>query len=332
VKSIVIIGGGFCGVFCAKELDSDKYNVTLIDPRDAFENKPYIYKLLTDKSHTVSVPYTEIFSNVKHIKGKATRVEKDCVVVNDGNTYSYDFLVIATGSITPIRLLSYPRDRVAVIESVKGVETIREKIKDVNSIGVVGGGFTGVEVTGELMGNKFSLNLVHSHNRLMERLPVSVSDYIHRVFKKGNVKIFTNTRVESFDGKNVFLQNKKSFRCDFLIWCAGIKARYPALFFEPEVNGFQQKNFPRIFFGGDALPIDFEKNGKNGVLHGKLIGKSIKRIIRGKPALPLRFEKKPMIESIGRKYGVLVWGPLVIKGRLAGWLKRITDKLIIWSV
>jgi NADH dehydrogenase len=104
-QRVVIVGGGFGGLSCARALDGADVDVLLLDVRNYHLFTPLLYQVATallDPSD-IAYPFRTVFrrsSNVRFRQARVTGVDFDArtVTVSAGDTIAYDTLVLATGS------------------------------------------------------------------------------------------------------------------------------------------------------------------------------------------------------------------------------------------
>jgi NADH:ubiquinone reductase (H+-translocating) len=168
---VVIIGGGFGGLYAARALRNAPVRVTLIDRRNYHLFQPLLYQVATAalSPADIAAPIrqvlrkqenTEIFlAEVTNICVKHRRVE-----VADGRTAEYDYLILAAGSVDQYFGHDEWRRIAPGLKSVDDATKIRrrfllafeaaeqepdpEKQAALLTFVVVGGGATGVEMAG----------------------------------------------------------------------------------------------------------------------------------------------------------------------------------------
>ncbi len=101
---VVIIGGGFGGLYAAKTLANTNVNVTLIDKRNFHLFQPLLYQVATGtlSPADISAPLRSVFRNSKNTQvllGEVTDIDpKGQKVFLGGEVVQYDTLVLATGA------------------------------------------------------------------------------------------------------------------------------------------------------------------------------------------------------------------------------------------
>ena len=172
-KHVVILGGGFAGLYAAKALGRRDLRVTVIDRQNHHLFQPMLYQVATAalSPGDIASPIRSIlrnFPNTETILGDAVAIDTTAkkVSLKDGSTVGYDYLIVATGA----RHSYFGKDqweRLAPgLKSIEDAEEIRRRIlmafekaerepdpvkrQGLLTFVVVGAGPTGVEVAGAL--------------------------------------------------------------------------------------------------------------------------------------------------------------------------------------
>ena len=103
---VVIVGGGFAGLGCAKVLAGEKgVRVTLLDRHNYHQFQPLLYQVATAELSTTDIarPLRAIFHKdetvaVKQLTVTAVDPATRTVTTSDGQTFTGDYLVLAAGS------------------------------------------------------------------------------------------------------------------------------------------------------------------------------------------------------------------------------------------
>lgn len=204
MKQIVIIGGGFGGVSCAKELlkkirrKNLQANVTLISEHNYFLFTPMLHEVATGglSRENIIVPINTIFHNqsFSFIKEKVKEIDmKQKQIICSSCCISYDVLILATGSkahffsipgaeehTVPLRTLQNAhaiRNRViAQLEKAVIIENEAKRKKEL-TFAIIGGGPTGVELAGEL--SEFIDEFVKSYEEKIKKEEITIL-LVHR--------------------------------------------------------------------------------------------------------------------------------------------------------
>jgi NADH dehydrogenase len=170
---VVIVGGGFAGLYAAQGLADAAVQITLIDRQNHHLFQPMLYQVATAalSSNDIASPIRSILRNQRNtevILGEVAGIQatERRVLTSDGSTLNYDYLILATGA----RHSYFGRDDwepfAPGLKSLEDAEEIRRRVllsferaeRETDPVKrhghltfvVVGGGPTGVEVAGAL--------------------------------------------------------------------------------------------------------------------------------------------------------------------------------------
>ena len=170
---VVIVGGGFGGLYAAKSLKNAPVRVTLIDKRNFHLFQPLLYQVATGTLSPADIasPLRVILSKHKNTQVLLDKVvdidpEAKKVHLEDREALSYDALVVATGvshhyfgndqwqedapGLKTVEDALEMRRRIFMAFEAAEKETDPEKRKALLTFVVVGGGPTGVELAGAI--------------------------------------------------------------------------------------------------------------------------------------------------------------------------------------
>jgi len=121
------------------------------------------------------------------------------VRIDDGSTYAYDALLLATGSRP--RKLSVPGtdlDGIHYVRSVEDVEALRAAMEHGRRLVVIGGGYIGLEVAATCRQLGFEVTVLESSGRLMQRVVChETSEFFAEEHSRRGVRIHCNAQVTS---------------------------------------------------------------------------------------------------------------------------------------
>lgn len=171
-KHIVIVGGGFGGLFAARRLARSNYRVTLMDRRNFHTFQPLLYQVATGSLTTgdIATPYRLVLrgqDNIDPVLAEARDVDTQRrVVIHDGGEVPYDTLIVATGvqhsyfgkeqwsqTAPGLKTLEHALDiRRRIFSALERAETEEDPARRQAAMTfvVVGAGPTGVELAGAI--------------------------------------------------------------------------------------------------------------------------------------------------------------------------------------
>ncbi len=261
-KRIIIIGAGFAGLKLARKLGNSKYQVVVIDSQNFHQFQPLFYQVATSgiEPSSISFPIRKVFQKHSNLHFRnLTLLEIDStsnqIITNAGNL-RYDYLVIATGVNTnyfgnvdiqqnaiPMKSTAeaiHLRNRIlGSIENAILTENKKEQEK-LLSIAIVGGGPTGVELSGaiaemrsfvlqkdypELDFSLMKIRLYEAGPRLLNGMSELAGKKALEFLRKLNVEVHLNTLIKDYDSENVILGDGTTIKSKNLIWSAGVSGR-----------------------------------------------------------------------------------------------------------
>ena len=262
---LVIIGAGFGGLQLARKLRNKAgFDITLIDKVNHHQFQPLFYQVATaglDASN-ISFPLRKIFHKSKNIKIRLGEVKQilaaeNKLVTDFGDVY-FDKLVIATGADTNFfnntQIAAHALPMKSTIEALnlrykilQNFEKATElqgsvSIEGYLNVCIVGGGATGVELSGaiaemkkfvlhkdfpELDFSKMNIYLFEGTAKTLEMMQPKSSDRSMKYLQKLGVTLKTNTKVISYNGYKLVTNFNEEIKTKLVIWAAGIKGNIP---------------------------------------------------------------------------------------------------------
>jgi NADH dehydrogenase len=262
---VVIAGAGFGGLKLARQLNNKPgFETILVDRFNYHQFQPLFYQVATaglDASN-ISFPLRKVFQKSKNTRIRLAEL-KEVVpaankIITDAEEISYDVLVLATGADTnffgnaKLSENAFPMKstvealqlRYRLLHNLEESLTIKDEteLQRRMNIVVVGGGPTGVEVSGalaemkkyilpkeypELDFSKMNIYLLEGAAKTLAAMSDKSAAQSQKYLKKLGVTVMTNTLVKDYDGKNVSLQDGKTIATNTVIWAAGIKGNVP---------------------------------------------------------------------------------------------------------
>lgn len=371
-KRVVIIGGGFAGLELSKKLDRRHYQVVLIDKNNYHQFQPLFYQVATGsmESGSISYPHRKTFQkfqgfHYRMCKAEQVLPEQKIIKTNIGDI-TYDYLVIATGCDTnyfgnnSLKHTTYPLKSISeslllrnrIFLSFEEAMSIKDEqlLSDTLNFVVVGGGATGVELSGALADmrkstlpkdypeidfNKMQIHLVDGSPRLLAGMSESASANAAKELSKRGVIIYHNVFVTSYENSVIKMSNGQELRSRNVFWVAGVTPNGLNGMKEDAynrgrivVNEYNQvKGYEDIFAIGDTALLISEQSPKGhpqvaqvALQMAKNLGKNLNGKISNKSPQKFIYKDKGSLATIGKNAAVADLGKFRFSGFFAWWL------------
>ncbi len=262
---VVIVGAGFGGLRLARKLNNKAgFEVILLDRFNYHQFQPLFYQVATaglDASN-ISFPLRKVFQKSKNVRIRLAELKsvdlQNRSIHTDAEEINYDVLVLAMGADTnffgnaQIEANAFPMKstvealqlRYRLLQSFEKAHAVKDEmeLQRLMNIVVVGGGPTGVEVSGalaemkkyvlprdfpELDFSRMNIYLLEGADKTLAAMSARSSVQSRTYLEKLGVKVMTNTLVKDYDGKDVFLNDSNRIPAATVIWAAGIKGNIP---------------------------------------------------------------------------------------------------------
>lgn len=385
-KKIVVLGGGYAGVHAAKTLNKafkkhqDKVEVTLID-------KKHHHILLTElhevagarvSEDSVKISFDRIFA------GKKVNVVQDTIVeidfkkqqlVGQRETYAYDELIIGTGATTADFNIPGVKEHAFYLwsleEAIKirchieemvrkaSIETDEERRRQMLTFVVAGGGFTGVEMVGELLeylpilckANKIDyekevqLILCEGLGTILNMLPEKPMKKAWAYMEKKGVKIMVNNLITNVTADGFTTRQGADIKTKTLIWTCGIRGTEfgeklkitDGKIGRKLVNEYMQTpDYENVYVVGDgmwflennrAIPQIVEAAEQTAKTAARSIIHKVKTELglKAKEPVPFKSNFHGFMVSIGGRYAVSHTAGISLSGFFAMALKHLVN-------
>ena len=257
---VIIIGGGFAGLGCARRLaDAEDVRVTLIDRNNYHQFQPLLYQVATSLLAPSDIAHSlrEVFADQENVDVKLADISEidpatRTVTASDGGQWTADALVVAAGSQPnffgtpgaaehsfPLYSLDNATElRSRILGLFEQVDRHPELIKRgaLNFV-IVGGGPTGVEVAGALADMVLvtvpaeyrDLDMTAAHillidhgDALLKPFSDKAHDYVARVLTDRKVDLGLGSGVEEVGPGHARLSSGTVIATRCVIWGGGI--------------------------------------------------------------------------------------------------------------
>jgi NADH:quinone reductase (non-electrogenic) len=374
MRRIVVLGGGFAGLEAIRGLER------------AFRSRPDIEILLvSDCNYVLFTPLLpqvasslveprHIVQPIRDIRGhRRFRFRRDRVeaidlaarrVVMAEGVVEYDRLVIALGGTTPtfdtpgveeytvgykwledgVRLRSHLIDMVEHADHEPDAARRRQML----TVCVVGGGYTGVELVAEMHDffssyvvpryrgiepDDYRLLILDAGPHLLRGVHPTLAERARVKLWREGIEILTGTRVTRVKRGAVETHDGREIQAALTIWAAGVQG-HPVLAGLPAPKDrlgrlvvdryLRVPGRPDVYGAGDVVSIEGHPDASIPIIpaalaHGRLVAENLVAELEGRPLRPIEFAPRGMLVSLGKHDAVVQVGGLKFSG-YAAWL------------
>jgi NADH dehydrogenase len=257
---VVIVGAGFGGLRVARGLRGAPVDVTLLDKHNYHTFIPLLYQVATAglEPEAIAHPVRRIVAapNVRFRLAEVIGVDLERRrVTTDGGDLTYDFLVLAAGSVTNFFGLESVARQATALRELDDAETVRDRVlssfeaaaaeksparrRALMTTVLVGGGPTGVELAGalaelrrhvlprdfpELDVSQARILLLEASDRLLEAMPQRMQRKAFEKLRSMGVEVQLRARVTDADERGVTLSDGERIDAATIVWVAGLRA------------------------------------------------------------------------------------------------------------
>ena len=362
---VVIIGAGFGGLSAAKSLAKAPFDVALIDRYNYHMFQPLLYQVATAalSPGDIAFPIRTVFRrapNMRVVLATVSAIDAEPnEVIAGANRIPFDYLIVATGArqayfghddwaphahgLKTIGDAVYLRVRLLLAFEKAETETDPDERRRLLNFVVVGGGATGVELTGAIaelakrtLASDFrTINpgsarivLVEAGPRLLRQFDESLSHSAQRALEKLGAEVRLGTAVTGCDEAGISMGPER-IETRTIMWSAGVEAspagrwlgaetdRAGRVKVEPDLS---LPGRPHIFVLGDtALVTGVGGQPLPGVApvakqQGAYVAQVIVARVAGRPVAPFHYRDYGMLATIGRSHALVQFGRVKLSG------------------
>jgi NADH dehydrogenase len=352
---VVIVGGGFAGLAAAKALADAPVEVLLLDRHNYHTFLPLLYQVAAaevDPSQ-IGYPIRTILRSIKNadfMMADVNSVDLDgeCLVTQQGNI-PYDYLIMATGSEARFFNIPGAQEHTYTMKSMSdgidlrnhllaqfeaaSLEVDRERIRQLLTFAVIGGGPSGVEYAGALKElidgplakdypnlciNEARVILIEALPTLLGTMPEKLGNYAVERLEEMGVEVVLQQRVSRVTADAVYLADGATIATQTAVWTAGVGGEgiadrsgmeMQADNTVPVLSTLQVAGEPNIYVAGDLAA--FEHDGERlpmvaqvAMQQGTLAAQNIVRQIKGERLVSFKYKDRGSMAVIGRNAAV----------------------------
>ena len=384
MPKILIVGGGYAGFYTAlkleKRLRAGEAEVTIVDPLPYMTYQPFLPEVAAGSIE----PRHAVVSLRRHL-GKTTVVTAKITGIDHASktatvtpeigepwTIDYDIVVVTAGSVSRTFPIPGVADEAIGMKSIEEAMAVRDRVltnfdKAANlpagaerdrllTFTVIGGGFAGIEIFGELRSLASSLlryyptlsfddthfHLIEAMGRIMPEVSLKTSHWVLKNLAQRGAEVHLETQLTSAVGGVIELSTGESFESDLVVWTAGVMAN-PVI----RNTDLSVEERGRLRVGADLRVINEDgpildawgagdvcavpdltgggvggfcvPNAQHAVRQGKLLAKNLVGHLRGDEPREYFHKNQGAVAGIGLGEGVFQSGKIAVKG-LPAWV------------
>lgn len=301
---VVVVGAGFGGLWTAKALAGAPVRVTLFDRNNYHTFLPLLYQVAAAELSPEQIGYPvrailRDYKNVDFALAEVTAVDLPNKTIHAaGNEIDYDFLVLATGSVSNFFGITGAAKYTFSLKTLEEGVALRNHIlrrfelavyepneaarRQLLTFVVVGGGPTGVEYAGALSELIYGpiardypaldvaevrIVLVEAVADLLSGMSPGLRTYAATRLEQMKVEVLLNTRVTAVSDHSITFADGTEIATDTVVWTAGVGGDEVAAALGLEMTGngrllveptLQLPGYPDVFVIGDLAAFAVE--------------------------------------------------------------------------
>ncbi len=387
MPKILIVGGGYAGFYTARKLEKwlsrGEAEVTMVDPLPYMTYQPFLPEVAAGSIE----PRHAVVSHRRHLKRTRIVTAKVTGINHAAKTATitpaagepweekYDVVIITAGSITRTFPIPGVADQAIGMKNIEEAIAVRDRVltnfdKASNlpagperdrllTFVVVGGGFAGIEVYGELRSLASSLvglyptltfddvhfHLIEAMGRIMPEVSLKTSLWVIKNLEQRGAKVHLDTQLSSAVEGHVELSTGETFESDTIVWTAGVIAspmlgntdlpieERKRLRVQADMRVVNDSGVVEDAWGagdvsavpdltGDGVGGFCVPNAQHAVRQGKLLAKNVVAVLRDEEPKDYYHKNLGAVAGLGLYYGAFQAGRIGITGLIAWFMHR----------
>jgi NADH dehydrogenase len=333
---VVVLGSGYAGAGAINSLEAelgDEADITWVSDVDYHLVLHEVHRCIKDPTvqERITIPIDAIKSAGTHfVQGTVTDIDTDSrdVVLENGTTVAYDYLMIGIGSRTAFfgiegleeyaHTLKSLDDALGIHDAVS--EAAREATKsDPAQIVIGGAGLSGIQTAGEVAEYRdnahapIDITLVEGLDNILPNSDPELQGALRSRLEARGVQIETGEFIGEVDEEQIYIGDEGEMPYDVLVWTGGITGRDAMA--EVDLDKDERSNRvhaettfqtddERVFAIGDAALVEQDDEPAPPTAQAawqaaEVVGTNIARQIRGQPLKTWTYKDKGTAISIG---------------------------------
>lgn len=311
---ILVLGAGFGGVNVCLNLMGSGHDVRLLDMKGHHEYTPGLIDLYRDRveDEELMIDLNDLFGDteITFSREKVESIYPDSKMVEtNAGTHEYDEIVVALGSEPK----DYGMDLSEAYSpySMEETKKIKEEVLEAEKTCVIGSGYVGVEVSGEIAG-KTDLTVIEGATRPMPNSSEKAGHLALNYFNKKGISFSAGKRVKEIKESEILMEDGSTVKSDLTVWSGGIRANKVVRdSFECDNEGIcvdstlRSEQYPDVHVLGDSADLKCVKTAHNAMDQAKIVANNVGA--RKSELKPFKDSIYPLMVSMGNT-GMMVYG------------------------
>jgi NADH dehydrogenase len=376
-ERIVILGAGVAGLRVAqrlgRRLKPSEAHIILVDENDYHQ---YLYRIhevcnLEYEEKDIIIPLSRILDKrVDLIQASVQDIDIERkIVISDNGAIPYDIGVIALGSHVTYFGIEGLEENSMTLNSFEAAKNIRDRILELfekasatgkpPEILIGGGGFTGVELAGELsdciyiLCERNDLEYSGTSVSIVEALPTILSGWnekqvllAQKVLRERGVELILSDPVSRVTNNKVEMKSGKIYEPDLFVWTGGVRGD-PAcgLGFQLKSRRISIDEFCRakghedIFVAGDSACAVDTNSGRPmpptahvAMVQGDIVVENIIAKLKGSSMKKYVYKRAGEIVTLGKTNAVGDLFGFKFSGAFAKFMKKVVHWWYLHSI
>ena len=366
MKQLVILGAGYGGLMTALKLEEKvrhlkDVKIILVDKNEFHQYLHLSYEIVTGvkKVDDFIIPLSEIIGQ-KRIQFFQATVENidlaNKIVRTNRGSLSYFELVVALGSEPNFFNIKGAEEHAFCVCSVESAAQIKDELKRVLAqdkdakIVIGGGGFTGVELAGEIADEiKCCVTIIEGENKLLSAWGIpEFSNRVATILTEMGTKLVFNKRIIELKPNVIVLSDESQIEYSLFIWTGGVQGSRIASNSGLNtgkgnrvlINEFcEASGFPGVYVLGDSALVVDPKTGEIlpqcieiALQQAHNVAKNLFADITESQRMVYVPKFSGLILAVGEKYGIGRISGIKVEGRLALMVKKVVHLHYIYDI
>ncbi len=366
MKQLVVLGAGYGGLLTALKLGRKvrglkDVEIVLVDRNDYHQFLHLSYEIVTGvkKPSDLTIPLAELLDGrrIRFLETTVQAVDLANKVVRTGKgELPYHKLVVALGSEPNYFHIKGAEENSLCVNSVEDAVRVRDELRRVLAsdggakVVVGGGGFTGVELAGEIVEElRCCVTIVEGSKFLVPSWGVpGFSRKVAGVLKKMGAEFVFGKLIREVKPDAVVLNDGSEVECSLFIWTGGVQGSRVVSESGLKtgrgnrvvINEFcEAVEFPGVYVVGDCALVVDSKTGEIlpqcievALQQAEVVAENLYADVTGGERTVHTPKFSGLLLAVGEKYAIGKVSGVKVEGRLAQFVKRLIHLRYVYEI